>query len=77
MCESFRLKRDTFHACVDILDRFLSLAGAPVRKARLQLVGVTALFLAAKVEVRSTLHFYARNQLVRVTTLGVSKFNYG
>ena len=46
----YRLRRETFHVAVDFVDRYLSRT-SDVAKPQLQLVGVTALFVAAKVEV--------------------------
>jgi Cyclin, N-terminal domain len=44
----FRLEPCTLYLCVNVIDRFLRLV--QVRRARLQLVGVTALLLACKLE---------------------------
>ncbi|KAF8126159.1 cyclin-like protein [Boletus edulis] len=44
----FRLLPETFFLCVNIIDRFLS--ARVVSLAKLQLVGITCLFVAAKVE---------------------------
>ncbi|NWH71641.1 CCNB2 protein, partial [Piaya cayana] len=44
----FRLLQETLYMCVAIMDRFLQ--NHPVSRNKLQLVGVTALFLAAKYE---------------------------
>lgn len=46
----FRLLQETLHSTVDIIDRYMAVEGASVDRARLQLVGVSAMFLAAKVE---------------------------
>lgn len=46
----FGLKRESFHYAVNYVDRYLT-ATSPVQKWELQLVGVTALYMAAKVEV--------------------------
>lgn len=51
MCEAFRLKRETFYLTVDFIDRYLSRV-RDVSKPQLQLIGITALFIATKVEVR-------------------------
>ena len=45
----YRLHRETFYLAVDFLDRFLGLA-TNVQKSRLQLIGVTCLFIGAKLE---------------------------
>ena len=46
----YRLHRETFHLAVDFVDRYLS-SQRNVAKQRLQLIGVTSLFIAAKIEV--------------------------
>lgn len=45
----YRLHRETFYLAVDFLDRYLGKAD-PVPKNRLQLIGVTCLFIGAKLE---------------------------
>ena len=49
VCEVYRLHRETFHLAASYVDRFLNVR-RDVKKSRLQLVGVTALFIAAKLE---------------------------
>jgi hypothetical protein len=49
----FGLKRETFHLAVWYVDRFLSLQSC-VKKEDFQLVGLVAMFIAAKAEVPST-----------------------
>jgi len=49
VCEVYRLHRETFHLAVDFVDRYLS-TQRNIPKTRLQLVGITALFVAAKIE---------------------------
>lgn len=49
VCSEFKLKRETFHYSVNYVDRYLSCTPR-VAKSDLQLVGVTALYLAAKME---------------------------
>lgn len=44
----FRLSPETLYLCINIIDRFLS--ARVVSLAKLQLVGVTCMFIAAKVE---------------------------
>ena len=44
----FRLVPETLYLCVNIIDRYCSIQ--EVRRSQLQLVGVTALFLACKYE---------------------------
>jgi len=46
----FKLLQETLFSTVDIIDRYLAVDGANVTRSRLQLVGVSAMFLAAKVE---------------------------
>ncbi|XP_041975567.1 G1/S-specific cyclin-E [Aricia agestis] len=49
VCEVYKLHRETFHLTVDYVDRYLANT-ADVEKGRLQLIGITCLFIAAKVE---------------------------
>ncbi|KAJ2940692.1 hypothetical protein O0L34_g14801 [Tuta absoluta] len=49
VCEVYKLHRETFHLTVDYVDRYLSIT-EDVQKGRLQLIGITCLFIAAKVE---------------------------
>jgi len=46
----FKLLQETLFGTIDIVDRFLAVEGSNVSKSRLQLVGVSAMFLASKVE---------------------------
>jgi hypothetical protein len=50
LCHAYRLHRETFHLSVEYMDRYLSLTPTELRMDRLQLLGMTCLFLAAKVE---------------------------
>ena len=50
VCMEFTLKRETFHYAVNYVDRYLSTI-PNIQKWELQLVGVTAMYLASKVEV--------------------------
>ena len=50
VCEEFAMHRETFYLAVNFFDRYLSVT-ADVPKTRLQIVGVTALFIAAKIQV--------------------------
>ncbi|XP_075151410.1 cyclin E [Haematobia irritans] len=49
VCEVYKLHRETYYLAVDYLDRYLS-AQKNVQKTHLQLIGITCLFVAAKVE---------------------------
>ncbi|XP_001356167.4 G1/S-specific cyclin-E isoform X1 [Drosophila pseudoobscura] len=49
VCEVYKLHRETFYLAVDYLDRYLHVAHK-VLKTHLQLIGITCLFVAAKVE---------------------------
>ncbi|XP_026319827.1 G1/S-specific cyclin-E [Hyposmocoma kahamanoa] len=49
VCEVYKLHRETFHLTVDYVDRYLSNT-VDIQKGRLQLIGITCLFVAAKVE---------------------------
>ena len=46
----YRLHRETYHLAVDFIDRYLS-ATRGYLKSQLQLLGITSLFVAAKLEV--------------------------
>ncbi|EEC04526.1 G2/mitotic-specific cyclin A, putative, partial [Ixodes scapularis] len=49
VCEVYRLQRDTYYLAQDFIDRYLA-KSENLPKNQLQLVGITALFLAAKME---------------------------
>lgn len=49
VCEVYKLHRETYYLAVDYLDRYLT-ANLRLPKTRLQLIGITCLFTAAKVE---------------------------
>ncbi|XP_067652161.1 G1/S-specific cyclin-E-like isoform X1 [Haliotis asinina] len=49
VCEVYRLHRETFYLAIDFIDRYLS-QKRNVMKHNLQLLGITALFIAAKLE---------------------------
>lgn len=49
VCEVYKLHRETYYLALDYLDRYLS-TGVSISKAHLQLIGITCLFIAAKVE---------------------------
>lgn len=48
--EVYKLRRETFYLAVDYIDRYLSNVNQFVPKNHLQLIGVTCLFIASKVE---------------------------
>lgn len=50
VCEVYKLHRETYYLAVDYLDRFLTTATMKINKTHLQLIGITCLFIAAKVE---------------------------
>lgn len=50
VCEVYKLHRETYYLAVDYLDRFLS-TNIKISKTRLQLIGITCLFVAAKVKI--------------------------
>ena len=69
--EVYNLHRESFYLAVDYIDRYLS-STSNIHKTRLQLVGVTALFIAAKLEVSATsLHCY-----IQVKASGAPKASY-
>ena len=50
VCEEFMIKRDTMYVSLSFIDRFISMADYEIQKTELQLIGVTSLYLACKVE---------------------------
>lgn len=50
VCEAYLLHRQTFYLAQDFFDRYM-LTQEGVDKNRLQLTGITALFIACKIEV--------------------------
>jgi len=50
VCEVYKMHRETFYLAVDFFDRYLGVTADPVPKNRLQLIGVTCLFVGAKLE---------------------------
>ena len=50
VAQEYTLKRETTHYAVHYVDRYMSLVQRPIPKTEYQLVGVTALFLASKME---------------------------
>ena len=55
VCEVYRLRRETYYLAIDLLDRYLSITHH-IQKRRFQLVGITILFISAKLEVSATYH---------------------
>ncbi|XP_077982965.1 G1/S-specific cyclin-E-like [Glandiceps talaboti] len=49
VCEVYRLHRETYYLAQDFVDRYLT-TQTDIPKTRLQLIGITALFIAAKLE---------------------------
>lgn len=49
VCEVYKMHRETYHLTMDFIDRYLS-CKRDVPKQHLQLIGITCLFIAAKVE---------------------------
>ncbi|KAK7114281.1 G1/S-specific cyclin-E-like [Littorina saxatilis] len=49
VCEVYKLHKETYYMAMDFIDRFL-LATNGMKTSQLQLLGVTALFVAAKIE---------------------------
>lgn len=50
IAHAYRLHRETLHLSLEYMDRFMSLCKQEMKVDRLQLIGMTALFLASKVE---------------------------
>ncbi len=77
VCTEFRMKRETFHYAVNYVDRYLSLVPR-IEKSQLQLIGVTAMYIAAKMEeiyapkvadfAKSTDDGYTEEQILKMET---------
>jgi len=75
VCSEFRLKRETFHCAANYVDRYLSNT-RNISKSQLQLIGVTAMLLASKMEevyspklndfVKSTDNAYSEAQVLEM-----------
>lgn len=50
VCDCFHLQRSTFYLAQTYIDSYLGAASLHVSKSRLQLLGISALFVAAKIE---------------------------
>lgn len=49
VCDVYKLHRETYYLAVDYIDRYLS-GPRKISKNQLQLIGITCLFIAAKIE---------------------------
>ncbi len=52
VCEVYHLHRETYHLAIAYVDQYLCNTNN-LPKSKLQLLGITALFIAAKIEVRT------------------------
>jgi len=57
VCEEYKLHRETYFLSVDMYDRFME-ARTGVQKEQLQLIGITCLFIASKIEVSVCVRVY-------------------
>ena len=53
VCEEYKLHRETYYLAMDMYDRFMETQHG-VSKEQLQLIGVTCLFIASKIEVNDS-----------------------
>ena len=53
----FTLKRETYHYAINYVDRYLTVI-RNIKKWKLQLVGVTAMYIASKMEVQFPTHYF-------------------
>lgn len=82
--DEYHLQQETLHLAVGYVDRFLS--QSVIERALLQLVGVTALFIAAKFEelepppiddfVDVTANTYTRDQIIALEAIMLSSLHY-
>merc|ERR1712136_363267 len=87
--QQFTLLQETLFLSIAILDRYMQLQAETVARRKLQLVGVTAMFIAAKYEemyapeigdfVYITDNAYSQTQIrdTEIKIMGVLKFNLG
>jgi Cyclin, N-terminal domain len=50
VCEEFMIKRDTMFISISFIDRYIAMADYEIHKTELQLIGISSLYLACKVE---------------------------
>ena len=53
VCEVYKLHRETFYLAQDFFDRYMA-SQQNIIKTLLQLIGISALFIASKLEVKKT-----------------------
>merc|ERR1712112_494056 len=87
--QQFTLLQETLFLSIAILDRYMQLQAQTVARRKLQLVGVTAMFIAAKYEemyapeigdfVYITDNTYTQSQIreMEIKIMGVLKFDLG
>ena len=85
VCMEFTLKRETYYYAVNFVDRYLSLQ-KNVKKVELQLIGVTSLFIASKMEevlspkvrdfAKSTDDAYTMEQIIHMEKKMMAKMSY-
>merc|ERR1711962_993733 len=87
--QQFTLLQETLYLSVAILDRYMQLQAANITRKKLQLVGVTSMFIAAKYEemyapeigdfVYITDNAYSESQIreMEIKIMGVLKFDLG
>ena len=68
VCEEYKLHRETFYLSVDMYDRFMD-THTRVQKEELQLIGITCLFIASKIEVSYKSHFRFLFEFVMVQSM--------
>jgi hypothetical protein len=58
VCEVYHLHRETYHLAIAYVDQYLcNTTNLP--KAKLQLLGITSLFIASKIEVRKRINYFS------------------
>ncbi|MEN2498440.1 MAG: G1/S-specific cyclin-E1 [Marteilia pararefringens] len=50
VCDTYSLHQDTFHLAIDITDRFMNATSYTIFRDQYQLLGITSLFVASKLE---------------------------
>ena len=86
VCEEFMIKRETLYVALNYIDRYLCMADYEIPKIELQLIGVTSLFLASKVEevyvsrladfAEATAGGYTKDQILEMEFLIMKNIRY-
>ena len=57
VCEEYKQHRETYYLAMNIYDRYMD-TSFNIQKEQLQLIGITCLFIASKIEVSGVVFFF-------------------